>query len=339
MKILIYDVDFKSSGTLYPLKDVFENIGHEVDMFDWRKYLYTYSKANISNRIKDRFLIDIVVFKINRDLREMIRKGNYDLLIVVRGEHILPETIRVAKKLIPKVVNWSTDDLFNKLNSSKRILSSFGEYDIHFSPRCHLREEYLLKGAKSFEVVDWYYRPGTVRNPPVPGNIDYSHNISFIGSYSERRKWLLNSLISFDLQLSGWGWNKRLDLKAYPNWNLGLPIRMDQMMSAFSNTKININIFTIENRDRINPRNYDIAVAGGFQISERSAEVLEVFEEDKEIVCFESPEELESKCAYYLKHDSLREKIALAGYNKIINGKNSLIDRAREISNVIISQL
>ena len=49
------------------------------------------------------------------------------------------------------------------------------------------------------------------------------------------------------------------------------------------------------------------------------AETAELFEEDKEIVMFKTPEELVEKSGYYLSHDEEREKIAKAGYEKVLN--------------------
>jgi len=336
MKILIYDVDFKTSRTVYPIKSAFESLGHTADMFDWRKYLFSYTNVSFINNVKDRILFDFVAYKINRDLKAAIKTGSYDLFLVVRGEHIFPETIAYAKKHIPIVANWSSDDLFNKLNSSKHVLSSFDQYDIHFSPRKHLRQEYLDKGAKSFETLDWYYRPGMIFSEVEIHKFYYINDVCFIGSWSSRREILLSSLKELNLKLCGWGWNKKLTTELFDQWNINPPVAMSEMMTVFSQTKININIHTIENRDRINPRNYDIAVAGGFQLSERTADVLEVFKEDVEIACFDSKEELKSKCEFYLKNDRLREKIAIAGYYKIINGNNSLIDRIKQIVDIII---
>lgn len=48
-------------------------------------------------------------------------------------------------------------------------------------------------------------------------------------------------------------------------------------------------------------------------------ETAELFEEDKEVVMFKTPEELMEKTAYYLNHDAERERIARAGYKKVIN--------------------
>lgn len=62
----------------------------------------------------------------------------------------------------------------------------------------------------------------------------------------------------------------------------------------------------------------DIMGAGGFVLSSYCAETAELFEEDKEIVMFKTPEELIEKTDYYLAHDAEREQIARAGYEKVM---------------------
>lgn len=330
MKILIYDVDFSSSGNVYPLKSGLEQLGYEADMFDWRKYLYTYNSTSLINRVKDRILFNTVSYKINLDLKRLLNHTKYDIFLIVRGDHIYPDTVNFAKKYVSKVVNWSSDDLFNKKNNTRHIINSFKNFDIHFSPRKHLREEYISKGAKAFETVDWYYRPEMVlKNSKLSKN--YKNDIAFIGSWSERRQMLLSSLKDVNFKVYGWGWKKKLDINELPNWNINMPVGMQEMVNIFSTTKINLNILTIENRDRVNPRNFDIAVAKGFQLSERTEEVLELFKEDVDIACFDSPEELKDKYDFYIKKDNLREKMAISSYRKIIGGNNSLVDRLRHI--------
>ena len=46
--------------------------------------------------------------------------------------------------------------------------------------------------------------------------------------------------------------------------------------------------------------------------------VAELFEEDREIVMFRSPEELLEKVDYYLAHDRERRQIAEAGLKKVM---------------------
>lgn len=47
-------------------------------------------------------------------------------------------------------------------------------------------------------------------------------------------------------------------------------------------------------------------------------ETADIFEEDKEIVMFKTPEELVEKVDYYLKHDDERKEIAKRGQQKVL---------------------
>ena len=58
--------------------------------------------------------------------------------------------------------------------------------------------------------------------------------------------------------------------------------------------------------------------AAGFVMTNYCPETAEIFEEDKEIVMFRTPEELAEKVDYYLTHDAEREKIARNGYEKVM---------------------
>ncbi len=87
----------------------------------------------------------------------------------------------------------------------------------------------------------------------------------------------------------------------------------------FAHSKINLNL-SIKGIEAATPqRVMDIMGAGGFVITNYCEETLELFEEDKEIVTFKSPEELEEKVGYYLSHEKERKKIARAGYEKVLS--------------------
>ena len=335
MNILVYDVDFNSSGVDYPIKNALLELGHSVDMFDWRKFLYSYNSNTFVSKVKDKFGFEFVCVKINKALKKQVIENYYDLVLVIRGEHIFPETISFIKLKSTIIANWSSDDLFNNLNGSRYLIKTIPLYDIHFSPRRHLKDEYIKCGAKKFEVIDWYYRPELLIEKKIIDTPIFNSEISFVGSWSARRQIILGSLYDHQFDLYGWGWQKKINSSNFPNWKINKPISMIEMMQVFLKSKININIFTIENRDLINPRNFDLSVAGAFQLSERSNELLEVFEEDKDIVCFSSNEELKSKTDFYLKNDTLRDKIRFSAYKKISNGNFTLYDRVKKIIDVV----
>jgi spore maturation protein CgeB len=333
MKILIYDADCMSSGIKYPLKSAFEQLGHQVTMFDWTKYFFNTHRFKILRKISNLAFKNIIEIKINKDFLNMVQSGRFDIILVMRGENIFPNTLLKSKKYINKLYNWNTDDLFNKLNSSNHILNSIHIFDTHFTPRMHLEQEYINKGAVELKKMDWYYRYGLDYNKfrDIPEH--YKYDVSFIGSWSNRREEFLSLLINEKLKICGWGWGRNMGNKNASKWEISPHTRIDYMHELFYISKININILTIENRDVTNFRNFEIPAAGGFQLAERSKEVLELFEEDKEIVCFSSPEELYDKYKFYLKNETTRLKILYNARKRVFTSGYSLVDRAKSIIN------
>lgn len=91
-----------------------------------------------------------------------------------------------------------------------------------------------------------------------------------------------------------------------------------EAFEVFYRSKINLNI-ALKGIERGTPlRVINICAAGGFALTNYCPETAELFEEDKELVMFKSPEELIEKADYYLTHEAEREAIARAGYEKVL---------------------
>lgn len=86
---------------------------------------------------------------------------------------------------------------------------------------------------------------------------------------------------------------------------------------VYRNSKINLNITLRSIRTGIPLRVWDILGAGGFCITNYQAELLLYFENGKDLVIFESMEDLNNKIEYYLTHEDERKAIAMNGYKKV----------------------
>lgn len=87
---------------------------------------------------------------------------------------------------------------------------------------------------------------------------------------------------------------------------------------AFQSSKINLNISLKGIEGGTPQRIMDILGAGGFALTSYCPETAELFEEDKELVMFRTPEELLEKVDFYLKHEEERERIARTGHAKVM---------------------
>ncbi len=102
----------------------------------------------------------------------------------------------------------------------------------------------------------------------------------------------------------------KVDFKGYVNYNSEMPF-------VFAQSKINLNITLRSILSAIPLRCLDIMGAGGFLLSNYQPELAEYFENGKELVMYESQEDLMNKIHYYLSHDEEREEIARRGREKI----------------------
>lgn len=105
-----------------------------------------------------------------------------------------------------------------------------------------------------------------------------------------------------------------------PNIEMHPPVLAGKAASViYAGSKINLHIALKGIEGGTSQRVMDIMGAGGFVLSSYCTETAELFEEDKEIVMYRSPEELVEKVEYYLEHDEERKQIAKAGYEKVIS--------------------
>lgn len=113
--------------------------------------------------------------------------------------------------------------------------------------------------------------------------------------------------------------NTGTDTSGVPNVRIMPPVMPgEEIFTVYAASKINLNISLKGIEGGTPQRVLDIMGAGGFVLTNYCAETAELFEEDKEIVMFKTPEELVEKAGYYLSHDEEREQIAAAGHEKVL---------------------
>lgn len=92
---------------------------------------------------------------------------------------------------------------------------------------------------------------------------------------------------------------------------------ISQMPEIFYTSKINLNMTLRSIITGIPLRIIDILGSHGFLLTNYQAELTEYFTNGKDLVWYESREDLMDKIAYYLDHDNEREQIAIHGNEKV----------------------
>ncbi len=99
--------------------------------------------------------------------------------------------------------------------------------------------------------------------------------------------------------------------------NCGLADSMEEMPLIFSQSRINLNITARSIRSGLSQRVFDVLSCGGFLITNYQQEIGDFFEIGRDLVVYDSMDNLEELCAYYLEHEEERREIAENGYRKV----------------------
>ena len=89
------------------------------------------------------------------------------------------------------------------------------------------------------------------------------------------------------------------------------------MSAIFKSSKINLNPTLRIIRSGIPLRALDIIGSGGFLLSSYQSEYIDYFEPDKDICLYSSYEEALEKADFFIRHDDIRKKVALNGYERV----------------------
>mgnify|MGYP001034637706 CR=1 FL=1 len=154
-----------------------------------------------------------------------------------------------------------------------------------------------------------------------PLSCGYEHDVSFIGQPHGDRRRVVESLRArgIDITVRGRGWREG-------RTGLGDMIRM------FSASRINLNLSnaSVSGEEdgrpllQIKGRDFEVPACGGFLLTQDNPELYEYFEPGKEIAVYSDADDLAEKIGYYLSHDSERERVRRAGYERFLRDHTML---------------
>jgi spore maturation protein CgeB len=144
---------------------------------------------------------------------------------------------------------------------------------------------------------------------------EFGCDVSFAGAGYYNRQNVLSGLTDYNFKLWGVGWSKR---ELYAHWQ-----RQDQRFDEevyrkiVAGSKVNVNLHSSTTQegvdpacDAINPRVFEIAACGGFQLCDPCKGLDQLFDLETELPGYRNLTELRGRIDYFLDHESERREIA-----------------------------
>ena len=316
---------------------------------------YSFEHSNIYDSLRRIPNVEVIYFeydqvkqigkeRLNLELVELVKKEKPDIFLsLMYYEDLTLETLDQLRDLT-LTLGFFVDDHWHFDNSSKIAAPHLSWIATTYSPavewykklgcqnviRTHLGANHKLFKPK-FEI----------RNSKLEIN---STDVGFVGAWYVNRERVIDCLQKAGIKVAVWGpdWpNGRLadDLMLSvvhqtkinidinpPSSHIGLKplariffkITADGIRLDFNNFFNNIREWRQKRTPMIKPRTFNCLAAKSFIITQMTHDLSEFYEIGKEIVAYNSVDELIDKIRYYLTHDDEREKIAAAGYARTL---------------------
>jgi spore maturation protein CgeB len=295
-------------------------------------------------RIEYRSGIGPGISRLNRQVLETAKALRPNVIWIDSGRFIMRSTVQHLQRGGAKVVYLNPDDPFGRYRYGWRtFLKALPEYDLHFVARAQNVEEYRQLGAREVHPYDRSFDPALHR--PVVLNREekqrFCSPVGFIGFGAERRAEVLAFLLDHDVPLAIWG-NGFESTKQWPRLRRafrGEAIFGEDYAKAICGLDIVLHFLRRENRDEQDSRTFEITACGSFMLAERSATHDRLFQDGKEAVFFDSPEDCLTKIRFFLANPRARAEIASAGYKKCLSSGYDHKSRLQKMLYIVTQRL
>ncbi len=228
-----------------------------------------------------------------------------------------PEVLAELKRIGIPTAFWFVEDGY-VFEYGKKVAPL---YDVFFHIQKGTFEKELLEsGARSIHYLPMAADPDIHHPLPLTAaeREEFGSNVSHLGAgYFNRRHFFLG-LLDYDFKLWGSDWEQPGVLGKYLQRD-GQRISTANGVKIFNATEINLNLHSSTytqgvnpHGDFVNPRTFEVAACGGFQVVDERSLLGEMYQPGKELVTFTDLQSCRESIDYYLANPGEAEVIAEA---------------------------
>ena len=152
---------------------------------------------------------------------------------------------------------------------------------------------------------------------------EYGSEIAFLGAGYPNRRQAFRRLVGRNFKIWGSDWEGESLLSAHIQ-RQGIRISEEESVKIYNAASINLNLHSsirgdtiLSHGDFVNPRTFELAAVGAFQLVDKRDLMPELFASD-ELATFETSEEFFAAIDYYLAHPEERTAIAAKARERVL---------------------
>lgn len=267
-----------------------QSVRHAFEALGWRAVVCAYDNPihpyNSVNRVRYKFAADKSLLReqsrrrFRPEIERMFQEQHPDLVFIINSDNLLPETIaRFAKDA--KVVIWLFDSIRRMPSAMENLRQAHAVY-------CYEQDDIAFLHQQTGIVAHFLPQAADLRLYHPLADVRKDLDIVFAGDIyrSPKRQQLLQHVVTHfhDRRLLIHGvcapwfknpvrWIMRPSRGVYTNHNAGF----EQLCADYNRARVVLNIHVEQQTNGANPKVYEIAAAGAYQVCDANSYVTSVF--------------------------------------------------------------
>jgi len=299
-------------------------LGHLVEIFEAPEFHTSYKALKGLRVTTDRlhYLENSYLQVVSNAVLAKVETFEPDLVLAMAQAPLSIQALKRLRRDAVPTAMWFVEDF--------RLFTYWQAYAPFYDFFAVIQKDEFAEALQAVGVENHLYLP-LAAQPNVhkrlelsaPEQRKFGSDVSFMGAGYPNRRMAFRDLTRFDFKLWGTDWDGDAILAPYVQL-AGARISPEDCVRIYNAAKININLHSstqarelVTGGDFVNPRTFEVAACGGFQLVDRRSLMAELFAED-ELAVFDSMEELLPRIEHYLAHPEERDAVAMRGRARVL---------------------
>ena len=267
--------------------------------------------------------------QLHTQIMNAVRAAQPELVLVLKGETILPATLRAIKHPAnaPLLAAWYYDDpfVFNERDPYWLVPSGLPTFDHSFVFDRSYFPQLQARGARKISFLPSACDPALYHpeQAELVRSSDLASSICFIGTFSPARGVMLESLAGIDnIAIWGPGWQptlKQLSSKLPKNVFRGEGLPPGQVSHAYQSASIVVNTHGPQTKlGGLNTRAFEVPACGAFQLMDYVPEMEALLQPGHDVAVYLTPQEAVTLARAYLADPEARQRITRRGHSRVL---------------------
>jgi spore maturation protein CgeB len=313
-----------------------ESLGHDVRWLDHSVHAASYHQLELLKNSQHRLALQSKYAEmLSRITMAQLAEDPPDLVLsLAQAPLILPALEHLRRKKFLTAM-WFVEN-YRHLTYWQQLAAG---YDFWFV----IQQEPCIAALKQAGAKEVRYLP-MAADPSVHRPLEltqdereeYGSDVSFVGAGYANRREIFPRLLGHDWTFKLWGneWDGATDLIPVLQRN-GARIDTDTCQKVFNASAVNLNLHSWAGAgldpdgDFVNPRTFELAASGAFQLTDRRSLMSNLFTES-EMATVSSPDELPGKIARWLAEPEQRVAMAAEARRRVL-AEHTYVHRMRDL--------